>query len=355
MSGYRDDRAAAQHRIAALERELEALHEREDGPREGAVQPARGPHAVLSIAAGGALVGLAALQGSLVAAAVGLVIVVVAVGLLLIKRPTRAPAGRGERGHLPGAAAVPPAALRGAGTFTLPVSFVVGPEFEGIELSARRSRLDLYDDSAFFGFVAAIHNGGLAEIDSLAGRLELIVSPPASHEGEAKVVEVLQDYADPPLRPGDVHVFDLLVALDAAQLDALRTAESTLVEGRFTVHTVALGGSRDYPASSPIEVPLPSGGPGRLCLEFRERRRTESGSSEQLDLEIANVGTIEVRRLVVTERYYRNDGSHRDDSVVHQVTYKDRPIPPGETRLLRLRPTLPAGTVRWLPAVIELA
>ncbi len=351
MTGYRDDRSAAWRRVDELEHELSTL--RLSAP---VVAPQPRGHAALSLLGGVTLVAVGVAHGIMVAWIAGASVVLASLHLAFSRRRSALPAegtvqeGTTRRADLEGAAPVEAEALAGEGQFTLPLLVKLPSACADLEVEARVCRLDVHPASAFFTIAVALICTGHDEVDGIWVRVNLVDSSGETPH-EARWSEVMKYSWDAPMRAGDVYVFDELLALDA--FEELRAAGRGMTEAQLTL-SVQVAPPRDHGRTVPVYVAMAVSLPDHIKLEFRERKREAIDGGEQLDLEVTNVGATEVATLHLSERYHRKDGSHYDESrLINQVTYRERPIPPGETRVVRLRAKLPKDIARWEPVVLS--
>lgn len=201
---------------------------------------------------------------------------------------------------------------------------LAGDAAKDVEFDVRRSRLDVYEDSSFYGLKAVMKNVSDRELTTVDAALELY-----GDDGEVLFRDdpsLLWDH-QPKLRPGDVTPINL------TQRASAKVRGVRLIVKR----TEGSPAASVYPAAKPVDVIKGATFADHLKLEVRERSATfaPNGSPEayfRATFELENLGETAIDELKLQLDLYAGDELLETKTGI--VTYSMTPaIHPGETWL----------------------
>lgn len=245
------------------------------------------------------------------------------------------------------------------GAHELPIE-IVDKANSGLTLEVRASKLDVYQDRAFYnfrGFLKAPERHEYEKVDASLQLLDADSNLVAKLPGRV----ILQSH-HPTLRPGQTHPFHLLKEADSGVERATLTIES--VDDYPSIG--------EYPPTRPVEASFEEGTPPGFELSFGLRQMSDKKSALAEGMrhfrgsfEVTNDGGRAVKLLKVRARFYDADGElleieklfNKEDLTSQEAYVVSSSAPallPGETRAFALLATVPDAFERYELSVSEL-
>lgn len=227
----------------------------------------------------------------------------------------------------------------------VPVQFVVPEALSGIEIKARKSRLDYYNDGGFYSLEGELRNQSKLEFEEIKAFLELI-----DEKGSIVATDSAQIHSniDARIRPGDVWVFNSLCRI-----------AKPAVKARVTIQDYnATPAATAYAPGKPVLVTWAFERPQDMQVEVLERLRTQSSSSSSTvyfstEFAIKNTGTRPIQLMRFQMRYLDAAGKQLSTWEFYLTIKTDAVQPVGETWARSTIHEVPQSIARYELMVIE--
>jgi len=223
----------------------------------------------------------------------------------------------------------------------VPVQFVIPDALSGVELKARKSRLDYYGDGGFYKLTGELVNHSKLEFEELKAFVELLDDAGTVVASDASTILSSHEAS---VRPGDIWVFDSLtrVAKPATKV-------------RVTLQDYEAGpAATSYATPKPVPVTWAFERPADLQVEVSERSSSKSGSGYfQTEFAIKNVGTKPIKLMRFQMRYLDAAGKQLATREFFLTITSKASLPVGESWARATINRVPESFAKYELAVIE--
>lgn len=201
----------------------------------------------------------------------------------------------------------------------VPVQFVVPEALAGLELTARRSRLDYYSEGGFYKLEGAVVNHSRLELEELKAFVEVLDD---SGTVVATDSATILSSHEANVRPGDVWVFDTLCRVAKPATKARVTLQDYEADPAAS----------SYAKPEPVPVTWAFERPADLQVAVAERSSALTGSGYfQTEFAITNVGTRPIKLMKFQMRYLDAAGKQLATRDFYLTITSKASLPVGET------------------------